>query len=387
MKLRSLLVLLPERRTTSGLSTALVVVVFSLLLSASRPAWAGSHLPLEYRCGPVLETFKIYPLYWGKWTPEQIKAQQEYLKGLTAYISGVGAPKGQEPTLRQYGVNAASVADPPARANPEGEKSLTEQEIENIIKNNARKLPAFDTHTLIMVFLGTGSSLSIGKGKGYHHSESTTAFWAAVPQNAGPSLERVTSHEVFEAATDPGFDQSKGWISADGQEANDGCNSPVTLPFGPIGGSADNTQGGTCSTTGYIPVQKKFNQISFKIVTGGDDLRGDSSATASICFPGGAETFALKSQSDKGWAENSDNVKTFSITGPARPLSFFDSTTITLTSHNSFPETDDNWNIQSVGVTVKGSDGSKCVLDQKGTPLKRLTGSSPSVTLYGGNGC
>jgi hypothetical protein len=284
-------------------------------------------------------------------------------------------------------VISASVADTPARANPEGEKVLTEPEIENIIKNNAGKLHAFDAHTLIMVFLGTGSSLSTGKGKGYHHSESTTAFWAAVPQNAGPSLARVTSHEVFEAATDPADDHSKGWISANGDEANDSCDSPVTLPFGPIGGSADNTQGGTCSTTGYIPAQKKFNQISFKIVTGGDDLRGDSSASASICFPGGTQTFALKSQSDGGWGESSDHLKTFPISGPALPLSYFDSTTITLTSHNSFPETDDNWNIQSIGVTVKGSDGSKCVLDQKGTPLRRLTGSSPSVTLYGGNGC
>src|SRR5260370_12467149 len=274
-----------EMRRTPGLSTALVIVVLSLL-AGGRSAGAQAHPWLEYKGGPVLATFKIYSLYWGQWTPAQIKAQQEYLTGLAAYISGVGAPTGEVPMLTQYGVYKASVATKVVTANPGAKKDLSQTDIVNIIKNNAGKLPAFDAHTLIMVFLGKGSSLTVGKGMGYHHSESNTAFWAAVPQNAGPTLARVTAHEVFEAATDPGDDNSQGSISHHGQESNDGCNSPITLPW-----------------------------------------------------------------------------------------------------HNSSPETDDNWNMKSVGVTVKGSGGSSCVLDQKGTPLRRLTGSSPSVTLYRGKGC
>jgi hypothetical protein len=248
-------------RKPPGLSTALAIVVLSLL-SGGRSAWAQEHAPLEDKGGPVLATFKIYPLYWGQWTPAQIKAHQDYLKDLAAYISGVGAPKGEEPMLTQYGVNKASVAAA-VTANPKAAKTLSRDEIVNIIKNNAGKLPAFDAHTLIMVFLGTGSELTAGPGRGYHHSESNTAFWAAVPQNAGPTLALVTAHEVFEAATDPGDDNSKGWITKKGQEAVDGCNSPkypfINLSFWKIQipGAADNTQGGTCSTTGYIRTQAK----------------------------------------------------------------------------------------------------------------------------------
>lgn len=53
-----------------------------------------------------------------------------------------------------------------------------------------------------------------------------------------------------------------------------------------------------------------------------------------------------------------------------------------LTSHNGFLETDDNWNIQSVLVTLNGSGGSSTLLSKSGDPLARLTGSSPSVTLH-----
>ena len=374
---------------TPVLLTAIAMIVLGLL-SGGTSVKAQAHPPLQYKCGPVLETFKIYPLYWGVWTTAEIDAQQDYLTSLAAYMSGTGAPKGQVPMLRQYGVNSVSVAAP-VTANPKGAKALARTDIENIIKNNAGKLPSFDAHTLIMVFPGKGSTLQGCTGCGYHASESNTAFWAVVPQDAGPTLALVTAHEIFEAATDPGVNNSKGWISHDGSEAVDKCNGPkfpfITLPFGQIPGAADDTQGGTCSTTGYIDSQKKFDQVSLNIVTGGDDLRGDSSATATFCFPGGSRSFTLKSQSDGAWDNNSDHVKTFTITGADLPLLFFASVTITLTSHNSFPETDDNWDIQSVRVTVKGPGGSGCVLDQKGSPLSRLTGSSPSVTLYRGKGC
>ncbi len=247
-------------RKTPGFSTALAIVALSLL-SGGRSAWAQRHPPLVYNGGPVLASFKIYSLYWGQWTPAQIQAQQEYLKSLTAYISGDDAPKGEVPMLRQYGVNKASVDDSSPTANPTAAKALTKEEIVTIIKNNAGKLPPFDIQTLIAVFLGAGSSLTIGPGIGYHHSESNTAFWAAIPLNAGPTLALVTAHEVFEAATDPGVDNSKGWISDNGLEAVDTCNSAgypfITLPFWKIQipGAADNTQGGTCNTTGYISTE------------------------------------------------------------------------------------------------------------------------------------
>ena len=50
-------------------------------------------------------------------------------------------------------------------------------------------------------------------------------------------------------------------------------------------------------------------------------------------------------------------------------------------------ETDDNWNIQNVSITVNGSSGSACLYNHGGNPLARLTGSAPSVTLKPGTGC
>jgi hypothetical protein len=150
----------------------------------------------------------------------------------------------------------------------------------------------------------------------------------------------------------------------------------ITNPGFPNGGPIQNPS----------PSPWLFNQITFNIGTGDDDLRGDSSATASIVFPSGTQTFILKAQSDPGWANNSETVKTFTIAGQAQPLSAFGAITITLTSHNSFGETDDNWNIQSINIIVNGSSGSQSLFNKTGNPLSRLTGNQPSVTLQPGIG-
>ena len=147
----------------------------------------------------------------------------------------------------------------------------------------------------------------------------------------------------------------------------------------------DMNSGGSWGSYFYVggptPANATFNQIIFNIGTGGDDLRGDSSATATVKIGGGSQTFTLKAQSDAGWGNNSDHVKTFGIAGAAQPLSAFGNVTITLTSHNGFLETDDNWNIQNVTITLNGPEGSATLLTRSGNPFARLTGSSPSVTV------
>ena len=157
-------------------------------------------------------------------------------------------------------------------------------------------------------------------------------------------------------------------------------------PVARLTGSAGTAEFDTPNCQPPVPPTATFSQIVFNIVTGGDDLRGDSSATASVNLPGGAQTFTLKAQSDGGWENNSDHVKSFAIS-PPQPLAAFGPITITLTSHNSFPETDDNWNIQNVDVTATGPSGQACVLNQGGNPLARLTGSGPSITLDPRAGC
>jgi hypothetical protein len=216
--------------------------------AGSAPVWGQAHAPLQYNGGPVLRTFKIYPLYYGDWSAAEITAQQNYLTGLTAYLSGKGEPAGQQPMMWQYGVNEASVATA-AKDSPSAKPvKLKRSDVLKIIHDNqsSGKLPSFGPATLIMVFPAKGFGLDNCNGCGYHSSESATSYWSVVPHDVGPNLPLVTAHEVFEASIDPADDNDRGW-----DEAVDGCSSIVSLSFGQIPGATDNTNNGTCSTTGY----------------------------------------------------------------------------------------------------------------------------------------
>ena len=153
--------------------------------------------------------------------------------------------------MRQYGVNHATVAQAVTSTTPYyGLGRLKKVDLLDIIHANQvdGKLPPYSQNTLIMVFPSHGFGLDGCDGCGYHSSESSWAFWSVVPEDAGPTWELVAAHEVFEAAADPAVDSDPGW-----DEAVDGCDSRsfLTFPFGQIPGAADNTQGGTCSMTGY----------------------------------------------------------------------------------------------------------------------------------------
>lgn len=382
------------------------VIVVALLLLGGQTVEAK---PLKYHGGPVLESFTIHPLYWGSWSKKERDTKQAYLKNLAAYISGDHAPDGKEPVTKQYGVNKATVVDnertidsttsclqlvpghtcPIQRediAGPISGPLLTTSIIARAQAREKDPLPAFGLHSLIVVFVPHNYVLTDcdpfkSCGAAYHSSESPKEFWAVVPEDDTPAS---IGHEVLEASANPADDNAQGW-----DEVADPCGKLVTL--GDDLGSiqiprlADNTRGGACNRTGYIPTQDRFNQLTFDIQTGGDNLRGDSSATASISLPEGPQTFTLKSQSDASWDNNTDHVRPFTLAGPALPLSLFGTITITLTSHNGFTETDDNWDIQSIAVTAKGSGESSCVLKQSG--LVRLTGSNPSVALHPRAGC
>jgi hypothetical protein len=128
-----------------------------------------------------------------------------------------------------------------------------------------------------------------------------------------------------------------------------------------------------------------YGQISFDITTGSDDLRQDSSATAGVAIGGAQQSFTLKAQNAAGWNNNAENVVT--VTFGSQEFSAFGSTVITLTSHNSGLEGDDNWNIQSIKATLIGSSGNRCLFSVSGNPFARLTGSGPSVTIAAGSGC
>ena len=169
--------------------------------------------------------------------------------------------------------------------------------------------------------------------------------------------------------------------SAEGDAAVAGGADPYTLQLDMNSGSSWGSYFYVGGPTALPPPTATFNEITFVIGTGGDDLRGDSSATATVMVNGSPHVFTLKAQSDPGWGNNTTHTKSFAIGGAAQPLSAFGAVSITLTSHNAWFETDDNWNIQSVDITLEGPGGTATLRNRGGNPFARLTGSAPTVTV------
>jgi len=233
-----------EMRKFASLSAAFLVGILSIL--APRLGWATT--PLQYHGGPFLQTFEIYPLYYGNWSESDLTTQQTYVVNLAAYMSGANAPASEQPMMKQYGVNQVTVAAP-ATASPSAKPVvLTRAAVLKIIYANQKtgNLPAFGPNTLIVVFPAHGFSVTGCNGcGGFHASQSTSAFWAVVPAD---QEQVVIAHEIFESSADPAVNNFVGW-----DEAVDQCDSAsnINLSFGPIPPATDNTNGGTCSTSGY----------------------------------------------------------------------------------------------------------------------------------------
>ncbi|MBV9811641.1 MAG: hypothetical protein JO326_02755, partial [Acetobacteraceae bacterium] len=212
-------------------------------------------------------------------------------------------------------------------------------------------------------------------------------FNAALPPALGAVNVTLTSHNSFPETDDNWNINGLDIRIADAVGHLQCEQSFAGNPYVRLTGSAGTAGFDTPNCRPAPGPDTLYDQLSFNILTGGDDLRGDSSATASVQLPGGTQTFTLKAQSDGGWENGSDHIKSFAL-NPAVPLSAIGQIAITLTSHNGLFETDDNWNVQDVHVTAVSSSGAiGCVLNQGGNPLARLTGSGPTVTLHPTAGC
>jgi hypothetical protein len=125
--------------------------------------------------------------------------------------------------------------------------------------------------------------------------------------------------------------------------------------------------------------------MQLEIATGGDDLRGDSSTTVSALSNTHStlQTFTLKPQNQPGFANNTIYQQMFGFNGTSTPQ--VGSISITLTSHNGFFETNDNWNIQGIMGQIFDAGGNPvCQFDGNGNPLMRLTGDVPTGVLSAG---
>jgi len=212
----------------------------------------------------------------------------------------------------------------------------------------------------------------------------------------------VMSHEFFESMSDPliGAPASNtAWISNDssGQSAPGEIGDNCDLETGSVQSNGSNV---TLNGNPYL-VQTIWSNdddacvlsfapaipgpsIEYNIGTGGDDLRGDSSATSALESRTGTafQNVTLKTQSQPGWDNNSTHVRVFQFNQPQSPPTPSDLglLAVTLTSHDSGFETQDNWNIQNLNVKLRNPNGSIiCNPASNGNPLARLTGQAPTA--------
>jgi len=223
--------------------------------------------------------------------------------------------------------------------------------------------------TVLYGYLSDANFNSAGCGEGLTTAVNT--------QTASDWEVAMMSHEFFETITDP--QSNTWWDSSSGNEIGDNCNQSGTQ----IAMNGNNywvQQQWSNATTSCVSAFGPSVQL--KIGTGSDDLRGDSSATtalesaASVSF----ETFSLKAESDPGWGNNTTHIVVSDFNQPSQ--SALGEIGITLTSHNNILETNDNWNIQSLVITVfSPTGGVLCSQSLSGNPLARLTGQAPTVVF------
>jgi hypothetical protein len=211
----------------------------------------------------------IVPLFLGNYwsTPTGAFDQLSttlYLIDLVDYISGVGAPADQQPYLTQYGITSASIQNAVNVAWPDGQLSDASIQSEIWSLKSSGQLPASPT-AIVMVFPGEGITPGAGTNVGYHQGFPiyfVPAIYAVAFKGGNVSQSLLSSHEIQEAATDPAWNFIQmGWGVDPSHEICDDATCGV--PSGQyksftsngitIIGCADNTQGGQCTSTGYIP--------------------------------------------------------------------------------------------------------------------------------------
>jgi hypothetical protein len=189
----------------------------------------------------------------------------------------------------------------------------------------------------------------------------------------------ATTHEFFESVSDPLLN---AWVNPGAAEIGDNCNQN-------IGATEPDGSNVTLNGARFVVQQIWSNftstcslglpSMQLQIATGGDDLRDDSSVTVSALsnIQATVQTFELKPQDQPGFNDHTIYRQMFGFDGTSTPQ--VGSVSITLTSHNSLFETDDNWNVQGiVGQIFDAAGNPVCQFEGDGNPLVRLTGSAPT---------
>jgi hypothetical protein len=226
---------------------------------------------VPYKGGPTMSNPKIYPVFIGNYwsTPTGFFPQLNiiiYLIDFVGFINGTGAPANSVPYLTQYGITSSSLQT--QITVPWQDGAVSDSDIFAILWSleSSGQLPRFDPNALFVVFPGVGEWPGTGAHLGYHKYFSVpflaSGYYAVVFPGAPVSQSLGSSHEIQEALTDPGVSYgSFGWAFDAAHEICDDAtcghaegNYVSFFANGiPIIGCADNTLGGVCTSTGYIP--------------------------------------------------------------------------------------------------------------------------------------
>jgi hypothetical protein len=223
-------------------NTATEVLAPKPLVLAQRGAANAGLVPLVWGGGPIIAWPELISLYWGDFTPAQIDGMQSYLAGYAEYLQSRGAPAGQRCVVSQYDVKGASVGVSHVENVPP--RNAAEADVQNLIEHLQQQgaLPPFAPNRLFNVFTHGISFAGYGTTWcGYHGSWGDGRYFAIVPYpTAGgcgsgapvASWQSITSHEINEAATDPGV--GSGWITGS-EEGGDTCAwQEFALGFGTV---------------------------------------------------------------------------------------------------------------------------------------------------------
>jgi subtilase family serine protease len=196
---------------------------------------------------------------------------------------------------------------------------------------------------------------------------------AIYPLAQVPQLYAADFHDINDGSTNTSNNDPNHYKAVNGFDLATGLGSPRV-------GLID--QLAPLPPANVTPVS--YDWVEFVIGTGGDDLRGDSSATVTLQAPGSHATvasFTLKGKNQGSWDNNTTHDLTFALPHPVTEGQISD-VVVTLVQGGSFPETDDNWNIQNMKVILIAADHTqKQKVNVSGNPAIRLTGSRGSQTF------
>jgi len=259
----------------------------------------------------------------------------------------------------------------------------------------------------------------------YHWWGLNTPNFAVMPTNSGcaskfAQFTSSLSHEVVEMLSDPG---QVGHGGMGGSELGDQCQSqnitwdgfnvqryrsdndndcwPLPIPSGSTsttwvlgeGSPVIRFTGDIHTLNLNVPASRavtaaRATQVQLWIQTGGDDLRGGSTANATLRFAGGSAN-TINFNGGRHWDNGQTHIAVLNLPNPAPLVKDIQGVTITTDFGGGLGG--DNWNVDKVALLVSFPSNSsvskpppiivKDWLDRSGGPLIRFTGDVHDLTL------